>query len=530
MRSFALALALVCFGAVSASAAPWRITRDHWSEADEAGFGRFVTALGESGCSSSESCLRSAANPWRDSDGHFMDIDVDCAKLPYLLRAYYAWKNGLPFSYVDGVNGKGGDLRFTKSANRPVSRIAILDHGGGIDGPRAIRAMLDNVYTATYRTDAGADGGVKADFYFPALQPGLIRPGTVIYDTNAHVGIVYKVDEAGRVYYMDAHPDFTISRSVYGAQFGQSPMELGGGLKNWRPFRLVGAEEKDGALIGGHVAFAANDQIADFSLVQYVGTEPNPSRDVRQAHFVYNGAELGFYEYARVAISGGRSDFNPLYELKATMQSLCNDLNDRAQFVGQAINEGIAARSHPGRLPANIYASDDNDWESYATPARDARLRAGFVQFRRDLAEMIGLWLMRDPRIVYDGQFLKQDLLAAYDAQSKACAITYLSSDKRPVPLTFDDIDRRLFALSFDPYDCIELRWGDDRASCPDGPAKRRFYALEEQARHEIGRDQGNAQTVGPEDVDIRGLIAEMPERVPFVQTYPGDASGSGDP
>jgi hypothetical protein len=30
---------------------------------------------------------------------------------------------------------------------------------------------------------------------------------------------------------MDAHPDFTISRSVYGAQFGQSPAALGGGLK-----------------------------------------------------------------------------------------------------------------------------------------------------------------------------------------------------------------------------------------------------------------------------------------------------------
>ena len=71
--------------------------------ADEDGFGRFVTALGDSGCSSSESCLRAPANPWRGSEDRFLDVDVDCAKLPYLLRAYYAWKNGLPFSYVDGV-------------------------------------------------------------------------------------------------------------------------------------------------------------------------------------------------------------------------------------------------------------------------------------------------------------------------------------------------------------------------------------------------------------------------------------------
>ena len=101
---------------------------------------------------------------------------------------------------------------------------------------------------------------------------------------------------------------------------------------------------------------------------------------------------------------------------------------------------------------------------------------------------MIGLWLDRDPRIVYDGQFLKQDLLAAYDRQSQACTITYLSSDKHPVPLTLRRYVHRLFAMSFDPYDCVELRWGDDGAGCPDQAGKRRWYALEQPARHEIGR------------------------------------------
>ena len=117
---------------------------------DEAGYGAFVTALGDSGCSSSQSCLRDPANPYRGSDGRFLDIDVDCAKLPYLLRAYYAWKNGLPFSYVDGVAGS----RFGHASNRIVSRAGMIDHGGGIDGAAAIRAMLDNVYSGTFRTDA----------------------------------------------------------------------------------------------------------------------------------------------------------------------------------------------------------------------------------------------------------------------------------------------------------------------------------------------------------------------------------------
>jgi hypothetical protein len=270
---------------------------------------------------------------------------------------------------------------------------------------------------------------------------------------------------------------------------------------------------------------ARQREIPDYSLIQYLGTDG-------QGHFAYRGAALGYYEYVRVAVSGGRTDFNPLYELQATMRTLCNDLEDRAQAVNQAVANGIAAKPHPGRLPANIYLAEDGEWEAYATPARDARLRAAFVQLRSDLGHMIGMWLQRDSRIVYDGQFLKDDLLRLYDQQSNQCRVTYLSSDKRPVTLTFDDMARRLPAMSFDPYHCEELRWGDPAAgSCNDAMGTRRWYDIEAPMRAEIGRDGSasdsvpNGSTVRslvPADLDIRGLIAGMPARPPFRQTYPG--------
>jgi hypothetical protein len=242
----------------------------------------------------------------------------------------------------------------------------------------------------------------------------------------------------------------------------------------------------------------------------------------------YQGAALGYYEYARVAVSGGRTDFNPVYELQATMGTLCNDLNDRAQAVNQAVANGITAKLHPSQIPPNIYSSEDGEWEAYATPARDARLRAAFVAFRQELGKMIGQWLNRDPRIVYDGLDLKTDLLAAYDRQSQVCTITILTSDKHPLPMTFDDISHRLFAMSFDPYNCVELRWGTDLGAggsgCPDQTGKRRWYAVEEQARHVIDPDSG--AVAGPADADIRGLIAAMPARAPFVQRMPGDTRG----
>ena len=520
-------------GVVQAS--PWRIVKDHWTEEDERGFGAFVAAIGETNCSSSESCLRNAANPYRDTDQAFLDIDVDCAKLPYLLRAYYAWKNGLPFSYVDSVGGEGGDLRYTKSANRATSRHDLIDRGRGIDAPRAIADVLSSVFSGTYRTDAAETHGILSDFYSPALKPGSIRPGTVVYDVNGHVGIVYKVDSDGRIFYMDAHPDYTITRSVYGAQFGQSPIALGGGFKNWRPFELVGAhDDGKGHLVGGHIAFAENAQISDYSLVQYTGTQANPSKDATKARFEYDGAELGFYEYVRAAVSGGKTTYNPVYELKVTMRTLCNDLNDRAQYVDQAIAESLPEKEHPDRLPDNIYGASNTTWETYSTPSRDARIKAAFEQFYKELGEMITMWIKRDPRIVYDGSFLGQDLSRAYDRESAKCTITYLSSGKRPIAMTFDDMVRRLFRMSFDPYDCIELRWGaegTERQSCPEGSDKLRWYDDEQRLRNQTDRTydivmdfsrsdlerhvKGSGIDRAP-DVDVKKLIDDMGDQVPF--------------
>jgi len=104
--------------------------------------------------------------------------------------------------------------------------------------------------------------------------------------------------------------------------------------------------------------------------------------------------------------------------------------------------------------------------------------------------------------------------------KARPCTITWLSSDKRPVPMTFDDISHSLFALSFDPYNCMELRCGRDGSGCPDQAGQRRWYGMEEQARHVTDPDRGT--TAGLPDTNIRGLIVSMPARSPWVQPMPG--------
>jgi hypothetical protein len=492
-----LALSATALGlahsAEAANGTNWKIYKTEWSADDERRFGEFVRVIGESGCNSSIDCLRSPANPFLGDDPASLRVFADCADWPYSLRAYYAWKVGLPFRYVNGVSGSAGDIRFSSTANQPRSKRDIVDHGKPANGGTVLDEIRNTVSTATYRTDAGVEGSVFSDFYSPKLAPGSIRAGTVIYDVHGHVAIVFKIDEDGRIHYMDAHPDLTVTRSVYGAQFGQSPARLGGGFKNWRPVRLVGATQRaDGSYSGGRIVAAPHSDIPDFSLEQYHGNVPGTRGDGRDAQFAYNDIPLKLIEYVRASVSGGNMSYNPVFELRATMRTLCNDLKDRSLFVNIAINAGIHRKSQPARLPDNIYGTSIWEWELYSTPSRDARIKTAFAAFHEDLGRMIEMWRQRDKRIVYDGLFLDEDLQDMYAEESAACNMTYRNSAGAPVTLDFDQMAKRIFMMSFDPYHCIERRWGAtdpaELASCPDGQMKQRWYMAEQRLRNQIDR------------------------------------------
>jgi hypothetical protein len=366
---------------------PWRITKTEWSMADEDGFGEFVRRIAESGCATTISCMQSAANFYHDSDPPSLRFHADCAKWAYMLRAYYASKNGLPFSYVDRIAGDGDDLRYTKSSNLALQHHDIVDSGAGIDTAAVLYTLHDKVWTATYRMDAAAQAPVLQDFYSPKIQPGSIRAGTTIYDINGHVMIVTDIASDGSIHFMDAHPDENVTRGVYGPQVPQSAIGLGGGFKNFRPLRLVGAELRaDGSYAGGTVVLAANDAIADFSLEQYRGNAPDAKDDDPRMQFRYNNVPLDLYEYARASMSNGGFAFNPVYELEVTMGSLCRDAKA-------------------------------------GTPEADARVKSGFAGLYADLSKVSALWEQRDLRVVYHGSSLKKTLADTYAAEKQACVI-----------------------------------------------------------------------------------------------------------
>ena len=303
MRVCLASLFAVLFAVGAANAASWKITKDHWDPSDEDHFGAFVAGFGESDCNTEQTCFKSAANPYRDSDPPDLVMDGDCADFVYQLRAYFAWKNGLPFSYplyVVSRSGPAEDLRFSDAGNMIVARLQ-LEWQPQADPVKLLSDLRGTVSTAMFRVEHVYDQGFSAsDFYSPKIERGAIRPGSVIYDPYGHVVYVYKVLPDGTVRTVDSNPDRQVTRADYVAQFPREAPALGAGFRNFRPIKLVDyTTDTDGALINGRFVMAANAEIADYSAEQYFGSEPNPANNWQTAKFAVAGKSLGFYDYVR---------------------------------------------------------------------------------------------------------------------------------------------------------------------------------------------------------------------------------------
>ena len=524
------------------------VRTDHWSAADEQGYGAFVQAIGESSCSTLDACLHSDANPFRASDPADHKFESDCADLPYVLRFYYAWKRGLPFSYVSVVAPAGGespDIRYSRHGNNVTARTDV--RSGVMSGYAILDKIRADVSSATYRVHPDSDGPPEQDFYSPALDPKSIRPGTVIYDPAGHLAIVFRVDPNGRVHFFDAHTDFSLTQMVYDLRFTRARPADGAGFKNWRPIRLVGAKRlADGTLDGGHIVAASNKEISDFSDEQYYGNGVRPADESwDDATFTLKGERLDYYDYVRAQLAGGQLVFDPLDEISEMVNSICSNLQYRAQAVDLAQSVGMEKRPEPERLPRNIYGTD-GDWEMYSTPSRDARLKTAFKALRDETQRFLEMHDKGDPghHLNYSGIDLVQDMLAMYSRTNARCELAYTKSDASTVALSYEEARKRLFAMSFDPYQCPERRWGAsdpaELASCRDNSVKQEWYAAEQNLRNQLDRTYDarmdftlkELQTPGPgkgaataPDTDVGAYLAGARDAEQAKPAQPASAS-----
>lgn len=483
---------------------------NRWNDAMEREFSDFVRAIGRGvetrRCGRLDRCLRDPQiNTLYDpaTEGR-LTLEVDCGDLPYVLRAYFAFKRRLPFGYVDAITGSGTDPRYMLRV-RPV----LFQHWSHYRSPRStLRHISDAVHSGMYRVEPTQEQG---DFYPIAVSRESIRPGTTYYDPNGHVLVVTEVRDDGSVFLIDGHPDGSMTWKRFGEAFELGPRFLWGGFKNWR------RQTWDGTAI----ARAPNAELPDFDAAQqwnrdlWVAGIPREQWLRPPPDGPRNAIAPGmFHLWVRRTLAAPNVVRDPVRDFREQVRSLCRDVLDRADAVNVAMTIRTHQRSHPGALPYNIYGTN-GDWELYSTPSRDARLKASV----REINEGI-LALPPDSPI-------RAQLVSAWDAERvlPACQYTYTNSTGATVALSIDAVLDRLFAISFDPYHCPELRWGapagsPELASCPDNAEKLGWYRAEQRLRNEIDRHYGVATPVsmGPAEtpaVDFRRTLGIAAPPVP---------------
>jgi len=482
----------------------WSIRKTTWSQADELGYQEFIRSLGYTAfdrkcdapagvCRGIADLLASAGNPYRDSDPDWVGtLHTDCADFPLTLRAYFAWKNFLPYAVASGVAPLGycgvvADTRFCQNGNKIVARRAVET---GISAKRVLTRWSVSPTTSIYRTHYLDEHGLGSDFYTPAIDRSGITPGTIIYNPNGHTSMVFDVLDDGRVLYLEADIGGEINTGyLTPAKLPLRSDAVGWGFKKWKPVTLVGAElDRNGNYVGGETVEPRAPQVPGYSPIQYTARAEGAANE-----YIFDGRRVSYHEFVRQRLAKAPLEIDPTQEIWHLVDSACRGIQDRVAAVNRALEVGMHNDPHPARLPPNIYGTGGHwqwfHWETYSTPSRDAHIKTELKNIVDASRAIIQRYRRNDPGVVYHGDSIAADMLDAYAEAATRCTVTYTNSDGKPVTLDLLDVTDRAFRLSFDPYHCAELRWGaqgDELASCGSDADKLVWYRNEQYLRNQI--------------------------------------------
>jgi len=496
-----------------------------WDANAEKEYSAFIEQLGTARanrvCHRLGSCLKNpkANYLWSQEDTE-LDVYSDCADLPYVLRAYFAYKTKRPFQWMRRISGK----RYTRE-NRPKEywnhTLATVS-----SFQRLLRILEFSVHSGHYRMGGELEG---TDTYPIDITRKHVRPGTVYYDPRGHVLVVYKVEKNGSVKMMAGHPDNTLSHTALGEQFTIGRAHNGGGFRNWRWYQAEPAVAPEKGFL---FASESNKEIL----------ERNGGVDAQvqyQKTYQVEDYSLKYHEWVRVKLSLNGLKLEPLEVFDEMVQTFCIDVNERVEAVQVALDADLHLKDHPGALPSNIYGTS-GEWETYSTPSRDARLKASARALHEYVKETIEWAIHNDKRLIFDGN--GKTLAATYQHHWEAhsltpeCRFVYKNSRNEDKLLTLDTVMDRLFDLSFDPYHCPEMRWGalppnhpkdipsmEEYRTCRRDSKKVWWYWAENQLRHQIEREYGvtTGLDFGPKerpDVHIPRLLESLVSRFAEVE------------
>lgn len=431
-----------------------------------------------------------------DQKGHV--IQPDCADVPYFLRAYFAFKMGLPFGYAKCTRGDGGrpprcqqwwnivkeepppdPLLVQQEQTARVSAGVFGLFGPAAPPPRVTRVvrvprkpqglvpgfgyylrttLADAVHSGNGRTTADDN---DTDYYPVPLTTETLRPGTVYADPYGHILVLVKRvpqsgDGAGVFLAIDGQPDGTVARKRYwrgNFLFAQDPALGGPGFKRFRPI----VREKNGTL-----RRLTNDEIAN---------------NADYGDFSLDQSKLQVEDfYDRMDDVMSPAPLDP----KRAMTEAITALEEQVKARVTSVENGRKYQVEGGRevaMPdgASIFETT-GAWEDFATPSRDLRLLIAMDVVRGfpdRVARRPDRYAMPKEKNVAE---VKTELESMLASELAARTFSYTRTDGSQWTLALKDALDRMPALemAYNVNDCVELRWGAAEGSEEATPCKRR--------------------------------------------------------
>ena len=384
-----------------------------------------------------------------------MSLRPDCTDMVYFLRAYFAFKMGLPFGY--STCSRGGDgkpprcYQWFSTANSTVMK----QSGLATSFAHYLPVVADAVQSGAVRTLASDD---NTDFYTVPLTQQTLRPGTIYADPYGHVlMLVRRVSQtssaAGVFLAVDAEPDGSVTRKRFwrgNFLFAHEPSLGSPGFKRFRP---IVSDDNGNLRRLSNSEIAKNSQYGDYSLDQ---------------------SKLGIEDfYDRMDEVMSPAPLDPLRAMREAITALEEQVKTRVTAVenGRKFqNSGHGAADMPDG-PA-IFATS-GPWEDFSTPARDFRLLIAIDVVRGYPDRVVRRperYAMPRNRSVAD---VKAELERTLASELSARRFSYTRSDNSMWTLSLKNVvDRAVdLEMAYNPNDCVELRWAapdksDETSTC----------------------------------------------------------------
>jgi hypothetical protein len=413
-----------------------------------------------------------------DEDGRHpagLAMRPDCADTPYFLRAYYAWKRGLPFGFRGCSRGAPGKApRCGEVTANTAAQAGTGPQPGQLGALQYFmrRTLAWGVHTGNGRVALGDE---RSDLYPVRLDRRALRPGSVYADPYGHILVLVELFEGtggrpGVLYAIDGQPDGSITRKRFwegNFLWNPDPGLGGSGFKNFRPVVV-----RDGVAV----------QLGDAELLRDPGYgDVSPAQGELSGPAFYDAMERLITPGVRDAASAQEEAVAALFEqarVRVTSVANGDEFFKKNPGATVAMPEGFKVFETTGA------------WESYSTPARDLRLLIAM-----DVVRGFSDKVRRQPAVfgVPEGPGQAEALagLLATLEQARAALLRedrfrfqYTRSDGSPWTLTLAELLDRADQLeaAYNPNDCPELRWGAAEGS-PEASTCRRRSPAEQQAK-----------------------------------------------